>query len=200
MAHKMTMTNAMQKLNKWYTENVTTVPFKVITDSLNANGYTHHHTDDGKLFKLMMETDGSITLFIMKEKLSLYKTIYREDLQGIITTMINGMSHNGNPKMTSITIGEFAYWCANDDVNIEECGLTYSHWAYYLLYVDAVDDEVEEITFTNEDEETNSINDNEIDSYSVNDGVIKKLWVELYDIKGKVDNIVNILGNVGDFK
>lgn len=189
MAHEMTMTNAMQKFTNWYNENVTTFHLKTFMTCLELDGCAHHYTDDGKLFKVLLLNDGTIQILIMKNKLSLYRKEYRERLQEIVSSMINGINHNSNPKMTPIRIGEFASWCANDDIAIDECGINYSDWAHYIVYEDELYESIDEITFTNDVDD--------VDSYSVNDSVIKKLWVELYDIKGKVDNIVNILGNVG---
>lgn len=182
------MTSATQNFYKWYNENVSTFSLDAFMVTLIKDGYAHHFTDDGKLFKVIYNDDNSIEIHIMKDKLSLFRMDYRERLNEIIPSMIRSTSYDIHPQ----NIGDFASWCANDILDIDNCGITFSDWTYYLVYEDELDDSIDVIHITHSNDNVEENENNEVISYSVTDEQMRKLWIEMYDIKNKIDNLVKI--------
>ena len=178
------MTTALQNFNKWYNKNVTTYSFNVFKNNLISDGFAQHCTDNGKLFKAILTTDGTIYLQVMKNLLSDFRSNARDNLNAIIETMVRANAHKyvGEPIMSCENIGNFAYWAANDNVCAIDSGLDFDDFTNYILYNDYdFETEIEEINFYNKDEISSKI-DEIAAELDISSEKIKQLTQKLLDL------------------
>ena len=178
------MTIAMKNFEKWYRENVTTITYNRFCEVIFLDGYAQHCTDDGKLFKATIATDGSIYLQVMKNLLSDFRSNARDNLNAIIETMVRANAHKyvGEPIMSCENIGDFAYWAANDNVCAIDSGLDFDNFTNYVLYEEDFEHEIIEITFSNSNEEKSSKVDEIAAELEISSDKIKILTKRLLDL------------------
>ena len=179
------MTTALQNFNEWYNKNVTTYSFNVFKNNLISDGFAQHCTDNGKLFKAILTTDGTIYLQVMKNLLSDFRSNARDNLNAIIETMVRANANKyvyvGTPIMSGENIGDFAYWVANDNVCAIDSGLNFDDFTNYILYDDDFETEIEEINFYNKDEKLSKI-DEIAAELDISSEKIKQLTQKLLDL------------------
>ena len=183
------MTIAMQNFEKWYKKNVTTLPFVVVYKTLTANGYAQHYTDDNRLFKAVITTDGDISVLITASSILGYKEECKNIFYDIIKSMINNIN-NGQysiPTMSSHDIAQFANWVANDDISIDECGLDFDTFTHYVMYEDDFENEIDEIVFSNDEDKKSSKIEEIAEELEISSEKVKDLTKRLLDLLNEGD-------------
>lgn len=183
------MTLAMQNFEKWYKKNVTTLPFKIFHDVLTTKGYAQHYTDDDRLFKAVITTDGDISVLIATFSILDYKKQCKNTFYDIIKCMINNIN-NGQysiPTMSSHDIAQFANWVANDDISIDECGLDFDTFTHYVMYEDEFENEIDEIVFSNDEDKKSSKIEEIAEELEISSEKVKELTKRLLDLLNEGD-------------
>ena len=183
------MTSAMQNYEKWYRENVN-LSFTLFYDYLTSDGYAQHWTNDGRLFKATLTTDGEVSVLITNSPITTYKEDCKFRIDDIIRHMIDNMD-NGQfsvPTMDSGEIAYFANWVVND-VNIADCGLTFDTFTHYVMYEDDFEIEINELIFSNNEDKSSKL-DEIAAELEISSDKIKMLTKRLLDLVNEGGDLI----------
>lgn len=156
------MTIAEKKFDQWLKNNIcySNIELGLIEPFCSVYTIFDYHTKDDRFFRAVKEKNGDIVLYVMKYNINHYVGSCANYLNDIVSNMISQINLFG---LTADDIGNFAQW-VNDNAcsHINDTGLTYDRFTYFIIPDDDFDEHFNTITFTNTDEVDKNKNVTEI--------------------------------------
>lgn len=152
------MTIAEKKFDQWLRNTICYSDIELGLIKPFGSLYTtfDYHTKDGRFFRAVKEKNGDIVLYVMKYNINRYVDSCANYLSDIVSNMINQINIFD---LTADDIGSFVQWVNDGDYNnnINNTGLTYERFTYFIMPDDEFDEHFITIVSTNTDEcETNT--------------------------------------------
>lgn len=152
------MTIAKKKFDQWLKNNIcySDIELGLIEPFCSVYTLFDYHTKDGRFFRAVKEKNGDIVLYVMKYNINRYVGSCANYLNDIVTNMIRQINIFD---LSADDIGNFVQWVNDGDYysNINNTGLTYDRFTYFIMPDDEFDDHFITIEFKNTDEcETNT--------------------------------------------